>query len=125
MTHESLALARILANPKETLARLAELERQNIALGMMDFEVIRQAIRQRDELADKQSARIAQLEAERQWRPIDQAPKDGTPILLLNLSRQGWIVFGRWNADFERWETMHGIGYGNVTHYLPAPAPPI
>ncbi len=67
--------------------------------------------------------RIAELEAERAWRPIDTAPRDGAMVLL------GWAgdvppEAGAWNeglgwADADGWYDL-----ANPTHWMPLPAPP-
>jgi len=70
--------------------------------------------------------RIAELEAEREWRPIETAPRD-TLFLGWLLLADGWFagpgigwigVAGRWiRADHPR-DTRH------PTHWMPMPAPP-
>lgn len=59
------------------------------------------------------------------WRPIEEAPKDGTPILAW---RYGWrhpklIV---WYGDWHTW-MWHGVGARlneQPTHFQPLPPPP-
>lgn len=62
------------------------------------------------------------------WQPIETAPKDGSEILLFNSLGNRHI--GRWGHRYlgdpihEGW-TWDGkqIG-GDVTHWMPLPAPP-
>lgn len=66
-----------------------------------------------------------------QWRPIDEAPKDGTPIDL-------WVTFPTrpeiqpqrytdcfWEKELNRWNCVHGYDACFVpTHYRELPEPP-
>lgn len=51
-------------------------------------------------IMDEAAVRIRELEAEREWRPMETAPKDGTRILLLY--RGGRIACGEWDEDSHR-----------------------
>ncbi len=61
------------------------------------------------------------------WRPIETAPKDGSPIWL---STSANIRVGFWEAD--RWVDLslaeHGGGRRDLlftpTHWMPLPEPP-
>ena len=66
-------------------------------------------------------AHIEALEAERQWLPIEQAPKDGeTPILAWD---DGWhILTGYPDGVFDD-DYSTGAEY-RPTHYMPLPQPP-
>ena len=66
--------------------------------------------------------RIAQLEAERQWKPIEQAPKDCRELLLGRAADGHWFK-GRWWR--ERWvnENFLTVDQEAVTHYMPGPPP--
>ena len=60
-----------------------------------------------------------------EWRLIDTAPKDGTPILVLDsIFRRPWHYECEWNGI--GW--YHGFGDGwpdaNPTHWMPLPQPP-
>lgn len=66
--------------------------------------------------------RIAELEAAQAWRPIETAPKDGTPILLwvrvVNPEVKGYIIAVRAGG----WAKMNGAG--EPTYWMPLPPPP-
>lgn len=80
----------------------------------------------------KRADALAALLAEREWRPIAGAPKDGTDVMLYwrNPGEQGtidqcywdgerkaWLMFCEHHDSLERWQ-------GGYTHWLPLPAPP-
>lgn len=78
---------------------------------------------------DALMARVAQLEAERQWLPIESAPKDGTVIAL----RRGQSVHsGRWarGTYTTGWLSLDSdavFAFGKInppTHWMPLPPPP-
>jgi hypothetical protein len=55
-----------------------------------------------------------------EWRPIESAPKDGTPVLTL---RHGTLQgVAEWNQGI--WRMVHGPDIVGVTHWLPLPPPP-
>lgn len=67
--------------------------------------------------------------AERQWRPIETAPKDGTMIMLGHPdfpAEAGWWEYGSW---FQGWccgghrSDMYGPSF-EPTHWQPVVAPP-
>ena len=76
-------------------------------------------------------ARLEAAEAAMQWRPIEEAPKDGTEIMTwVGGVAQPFVYLCRWSDSY----SIHGLG-GNwtdglcnmgieVTHYMPLPAPP-
>lgn len=78
----------------------------------------------------EQAARIQQLEAEiaaMQWRPIETAPKDGTPLLLLWPDAAEKMAVMWWDEYVENWLGYYdGInpGYQPPTHWMPLPPPP-
>lgn len=60
-------------------------------------------------------------------RPIEEAPRDGTKLLLLT-PRYGWLV-GDFNVSFNEWRAYHHCGAALLngamdgpTHFMPMPA---
>jgi hypothetical protein len=52
------------------------------------------------------------------WRPIDEAPKDGTPVLVHRKSEEGWereiigvdrFLYGAWNKSRRDMQPTHFI----------------
>lgn len=72
-------------------------------------------------------ARVAELEAAQEWRPIESAPRDGSRMLLA-LCDSGhvyWCVSGVWSKRFKNWnDGMEPAGLADPTHWMPLPAPP-
>jgi len=82
--------------------------------------------------------RIRTLEAEREWQPIETAPKDGTQIILAELDGGGevkHIDVGCWDLIDEGWESdirpYHGwtsnswpFNDEGPNHWIPLPSPP-
>lgn len=86
-------------------------------------------------------ARVAELEAEREWRPMETAPKDGTFILIV--CREGYVNKVSWEEDVVfcpgitkwpyRWCVYGSFqdeqgGYETVDHpvgWRPLPPPPV
>jgi hypothetical protein len=78
-------------------------------------------------------ARLEAAEAAMQWRPIEEAPKDGkTRILGCGLYNHPFdpamaesVVFAwvHFNRILGEWVDCHGY-YFTPTHYMPLPAPP-
>lgn len=71
----------------------------------------------------------------REWRPIDTAPKDGTPILAFipDADPEERIYVLRWDKHYAgdgpwlyRWTEAGGEGYQTYapTHWMPLPAAP-
>ena len=79
------------------------------------------------------------------WRPIDDAPKDGSLILLLSISQPPTVALGKWFAEGTSWVDENGMMSGEayallrsgvwesgsgwfqpneVTHWAPIPAVP-
>lgn len=68
---------------------------------------------------DAKDKRIAELEAQQQWQPIETAPKDGTPILVSGILLSACVAryvddgFYRGRNDMVK-----------PTHWTPLPQPP-
>ncbi len=67
------------------------------------------------------------------WQPIETAPKDGTPILLIISGRELHVDedtpcgIGRWKPDFwgeNNWCMDSGDFWPGATHWMPLPTPP-
>lgn len=66
---------------------------------------------------------IAEVERH-QWRPISEAPKDGTRILVDDMvSRRCEIAY--WDVDAGGWLTKDGDRSCGPTDFMPLPPPPI
>ena len=67
---------------------------------------------------------IERLRAERQWQPMETAPRDGALILLWN----GYgVLIGFWGQGSERWlgsASIHNPDLGEVKNWMPLPKPP-
>ena len=63
------------------------------------------------------------------WQPIEDAPRDGTVILLgyLPNSRIYRHVYeGRWHEGQQTWSSVNGfILHTEATHWMPLPPPPV
>jgi hypothetical protein len=82
------------------------------------------------QLSTDEASRIesAQPVVPEDWRPIETAPKDGTPVLLgwyVTWPKLEWVTesAAAGNADIAR----RGTGYlhGYATHWIPLPKPPV
>ena len=62
---------------------------------------------------------LARRGAAVQWRPIEEAPKDGTHILVTNGKRQAAAYW--WPAV---WMGTTHCGMNEPTHWMPLPPPP-
>jgi len=68
-------------------------------------------------------ARAAEMERAQQWRPIAEAPRDGTSVLLGWSGHDDWTCTAYWNGDawsadnFLEWMTQ-------PTHFRPLPPAP-
>ena len=70
-----------------------------------------------------QQARAALAAAEAEaWRPIEEAPRGGTRVLVL--MRDGHAVTASWDDDYHGWISSIGGPLQYVTHWSPLPAPP-
>ena len=93
-------------------------------------------IRPEFEKFGKLERELAELRAETAWRPIAEAPKDGSEILLFE--KYGTAPFvGYWSPRIGRWEasTEHYSVNGDaciftsclqsdILHFIPLPKPP-
>ena len=71
-----------------------------------------------------ESAPSAPAAAERgSWRPISEAPKDGTEILVGWVGAQNRIV-SRWLKNLEKWSHPFSREPNPPTHWMPLPTPP-
>ena len=71
-----------------------------------------------------------------EWKPIETAPRDGTPILIFcPRNDRKPVCEAAWAYDYEgapgHWTTPHGVkgrGYTilpeSPTHWMPLPSPP-
>lgn len=70
-------------------------------------------------------AELSALRAEREWRPIESAPKDGTSILAWfpDWGGEARAMSVKWIAPHSGWSMP---GYGGLTppYWQPLPAPP-
>ena len=77
-------------------------------------------------------ARIAELEAEREWRPIESAPKDGTRVLIYTCRGNPSTYEGVLIAEYVQtddngdrwWELDEGGRAMNPAGWKPLPEPP-
>jgi hypothetical protein len=71
------------------------------------------------------SEMLTDLLAEREWRPIAEAPRDGTTILGGKIGKDPFLCHwedqkgGQWFTDM-----VLSFWHENVTHWRPLPAPP-
>jgi hypothetical protein len=88
------------------------------------------------ELAERVECLVAELSAamggrgDEGWRPIETAPKDGTKVILLCVSKSmsfggTHAIQGYWggNTGFENWITLSSYKL-RPTHWMPLPAAP-
>jgi hypothetical protein len=101
------------------------------------------------DICSRLQKRIAELEAQRQWQPIETAPMDGQKVILFYLNRNNFrrTVMARWVTDEQAAETdADDVGLeagwyecidnwddycqvciheGEPTHWMPLPPPPV
>lgn len=76
------------------------------------------------EKAIQEQAQIiaAEYAKESPWRPISEAPKDGTAVLLWT---SDGVVAGRWDDRVKAFKCYFGmVIYIYGTHFMPLPEPP-
>lgn len=60
----------------------------------------------------------------RQWRPIEDAPKDGKDIIIGEWNGGNWYWGkGYWSKYLSRWSRDGGFA-ATPTHFMPLPTPP-
>lgn len=67
---------------------------------------------------------IELLRAERQWQPMETAPRDGTMVLMWT---EWGVIIGFWGQRANRWlgsASSHTKDLEDVRHWLPLPKPP-
>jgi len=71
--------------------------------------------------------KVAELEAERKWRPIENAPKYQSVILATKNNKVGEAIFARSNDGQMEWWWIntHDPVEFMPTHWMPLPTPPI
>jgi hypothetical protein len=69
--------------------------------------------------------RIKELEAEREWQPIETYPRNNNDVLLVI---SGEVTIGSHALSIRQWEAdgcyYHDISYDHVTHWMHLPEPP-
>lgn len=117
---------------QKALKRMHEAEADNSIIGTAILEALKIIADDRaDELtqlrAEHQAAlaRIAALEGEKEWKPIETAPKDGNDIILF-IPSERWcrVHSGRFTDDAWRLSINNRLGRFNPTHWQPLPLPP-
>lgn len=73
--------------------------------------------------------RLRALLAEREWQPIETAPKDGTEVLLWIDDDEESPRKGHWEPRLSlnrphKWSVAYGWCEDKPTHWMPLPAPP-
>lgn len=79
--------------------------------------------------AIKADAEIDRLRAERQWQPIETAPKDGTIVDLLfrgniRIADCIWYQDEWWTTEQRDPVACVSHGFSKPTHWMPRPEPP-
>jgi hypothetical protein len=71
---------------------------------------------------------LKQLEsAEPRWRPISEAPKDGTEILIACQRENRAYIYVAWHEELDGWwQVTRGTStvIRNASHWMPLPLPP-
>jgi len=59
------------------------------------------------------------------WRPIAEAPRDGTRVILFRENWEESRLVGYWHSDFLDWMVPgSGVAVVSATHWQPLPSPP-
>ena len=56
-----------------------------------------------------------------EWQPIETAPMDGTPIILLPYGDVTDLFVSFWMQSDDRWANNE---WSKITHWMPLPSPP-
>lgn len=79
----------------------------------------------------KAAARIMASAPPAVWQPIETAPKDGTPVLLLWFDAETGAApmhrVGFWHSREQAWCDTHRVlhnQHSHPTHWMPLPSPP-
>lgn len=80
------------------------------------------------DLAERRARKAEAELAKHQWRTMESAPKDGTPLLIAG---RGWVAEGYYESDGDRgwysantdWTDAYD-GSLYPTHWQPLPSPP-
>ncbi len=80
------------------------------------------------ETISAQAAEIKALREALEWQPIETAPKDGTPVLLL-CDWEPIILVGIWDREKHFWKYQFDDGavedaFSPIIHWRPLPAAP-
>jgi len=86
------------------------------------------------------TSEVIRLRGELEWQPIENAPKDGTKILLgrimatagipeFNMPEREphiwWAIYGFWAKRYNNWnDGVEPSGLAEPTHWMPLPDPP-
>ena len=82
-------------------------------------------------IAEMQLAAVNKMLEERQWQPIETAPRDGRAILIFE-PKVGFPVHARWDFGTAVWlvyvpwpvSSCADGDSGSATHWMPLPEPP-
>lgn len=60
------------------------------------------------------------------WKPIADAPKDGTKLLLGTTypTARYRVILGKWNERLREWQSEPGSWPMKPTHWMHPPTPP-
>lgn len=107
-----------------------ELTREKLE-AVMDYLIVN-TIDPQDKADAIEVKRLALRGLEAQWRLIEEAPKDGTRVLLTGISAEpdegvrwygdGLWRMGDWYSGKAAWQD--GTSWVDVTHFQPLPQPP-
>lgn len=79
------------------------------------------------DLFDQAEIRIAELEAERTWRPIETAPQDERVLVSGSggdAEYVGWAILTSYDGYWHEEDSFCLYGSSTPTHWMPLPLPP-